>query len=134
MPPKRTGGIPSMCKTQFKVEIICENLSTVVFLFYFSLIARQNKNWENNKIVEIELKKCNFKHHYRPKKWYGHGRTADDGPACDRRKPDSCNPKNDFDRAIFAGAICTTVILKLHPLFINICICRFKNDLFPCDL
>jgi len=24
---------------------------------------------------------CNFKNHYRPKKWYGHGRTADDGPA-----------------------------------------------------
>ena len=27
------------------------------------------------------------------------------------------------------------VIMKLHPLFIYtcICICRFKNDLFPCD-
>ena len=26
---------------------------------------------------------CNYKNHYRPKKWYGHGRTgrtADDGP------------------------------------------------------
>jgi len=36
----------------------------------------------------------------------------------------------------FARALCTIivtmVILKLHPLFIHICICRFKNDLFLC--
>jgi len=25
------------------------------------------------------------------------------------------------------------VILKLHPLFIYICISMFKNDIFPCD-
>jgi len=39
---------------------------------------------------------------------------------CDRRKPNSCNPKNDFDRDFLARALCTMVILKLHPLFIYI--------------
>ena len=53
---------------------------------------------------------------------------------CDRRKPNSCNPKNDFDRDFLARALCTMVIMKLHPLFIYICICMFKNDIFPCDL
>jgi len=33
-----------------------ENLSTVVFLFYFGLVARKNKNWENNKIVEMNTR------------------------------------------------------------------------------
>ena len=39
---------------------------------------------------------------------------------CDRRKPNSCNPKNDFDREFLARALCTMVIMKLHPLFIYI--------------
>ena len=51
---------------------------------------------------------------------------------CDRRKPNSCKPKNDFDRDFLARALCTMVIMKLHPLFIYICICMFKNDIFPC--
>ena len=51
---------------------------------------------------------------------------------CDRRKPNSCNPKNDFDRDFLARELCTMVIMKLHPLFIYICICMFKNDIFPC--
>jgi len=38
--------------------------------------------------------------------------------ACDRRKPDGCYPKNDFDRDFFVGALCMTFILKLNPLFI----------------
>jgi len=38
--------------------------------------------------------------------------------ACDRRKPDGCKPKNDFDRDFFVGPLCITFILKLHPLFI----------------
>ena len=38
----------------------------------------------------------------------------------------------------FVGTLCITFILKLNPLFIYnfiiyiLCICRFKNDLFPC--
>jgi len=52
--------------------------------------------------------------------------------ACDRQKPDGCNPKNDFDRDLFVGALCLTFILKLNPLFIYIYICMFKNDIFPC--
>ena len=37
---------------------------------------------------------------------------------CDRRKPNSCNLKNEFDRDFLARALCTMVIMKLHPLFI----------------
>ena len=39
---------------------------------------------------------------------------------CDRRKPNSCNSKNDFDRDFLARTLCTMVIMKLHPLFIYI--------------
>jgi len=39
---------------------------------------------------------------------------------CDRRKPNSFNPKNDFDRDFSARALCIMVIIKLHPLFIYI--------------
>jgi len=39
---------------------------------------------------------------------------------CDRRKPNSCNPKNDFDRDFSARTLCIMVIIKLHPLFIYI--------------
>jgi len=31
-----------------------------------------------------------------------------------------------------ARALCTMLIMKLHPLFIYMCICMFKNDIFPC--
>jgi len=53
---------------------------------------------------------------------------------CDSRKPNCCYPKNDFDRDFLAKTLCTMVIMKLHPLFIYICICMFKNDIFPCGL
>ena len=39
---------------------------------------------------------------------------------CNRRKPNNCNPKNDFDRDFLARALCIMVIMKLHPLFIYI--------------
>ena len=47
MAPKRTGGVPSMRKTQLRPALgrdylsDYENLSTVVFLFYFGLIAKK---------------------------------------------------------------------------------------------
>jgi len=61
MAPKRTGGVPSMRKTQLRPALgrdylsDYENLSTVVFLFYFGLIAKKYiRKWENNKIVEMK--------------------------------------------------------------------------------
>jgi len=61
MAPNRTGGVPSMRKIQLRPALgryylsDYENLSTVVYLFYFGLIAKLNiKNWEKNKIVEMK--------------------------------------------------------------------------------
>ena len=55
---------------------------------------------------------------------------------CDRRKPNSSNPKNDFDRDFLARALCTMVILKLHTLFICIHVYVYvcsKTIFFPVD-
>ena len=50
---------------------------------------------------------------------------------CDRRKPNSCNPKNDFDRDFSAKALCIMVIMKLHPLFIYIMYMYVQKRYFP---
>ena len=50
---------------------------------------------------------------------------------CDRRKPNSCNPKNYFDRDFSARALCIMVIIKLHPLFIYIMYMYVQKRYFP---
>ena len=50
---------------------------------------------------------------------------------CDRRKPNSCNPKNDFDRDFSDRALCIMVIMKLHPLFIYIMYMYVQKRYFP---
>jgi len=36
--------------------------------------------------------------------------------ACDRRKPDGCKPKNDFDRDFFCGATMYNVHIEVASL------------------
>ena len=50
---------------------------------------------------------------------------------CDRRNLYDCNPNNDFDRDFFVWALCITLILKLHPLFIFAVYISSKALLFP---
>jgi len=50
---------------------------------------------------------------------------------CDRRKPNSCNPKNDFDGDFSARALCIMEIIKLHPLFIYIMYMYVQKRYFP---